>query len=62
MFGGAFAPHAVHFDASPNAIMRGERGPSPEALIATLISTLVAATRDHFAYSRADCICDRSSY
>jgi len=28
MFGGVFAPHAVHFDASPNAIMRGDRGPS----------------------------------
>jgi len=28
MFAGAFAPHAVHFEASPNAIMRGERGPS----------------------------------
>jgi len=28
MFGGAFAPHAVHFNVSPNAIMRGERGPS----------------------------------
>ena len=28
MFGGVFAPHAVHFDVSPNAIMRGERGPS----------------------------------
>ena len=28
IFGGAFAPHAVHFTASPNAIIRGERGPS----------------------------------
>jgi hypothetical protein len=28
MMAGAFAPHAAHFDASPNAIMRGERGPS----------------------------------
>jgi len=28
MVGGAFAPHAVHFDASPNAIILGERGPS----------------------------------
>ena len=28
MFVGAFAPHAVHFDDSPNAIIRGERGPS----------------------------------
>ncbi|HBB87596.1 MAG TPA: hypothetical protein DC047_08275 [Blastocatellia bacterium] len=28
MFAGVFAPHAVHFDASPNAIIFGERGPS----------------------------------
>ena len=28
MCGGAFSPHAVHFDASPNAIILGERGPS----------------------------------
>ena len=28
MFVGAFAPHTVHFTVSPNAIIRGERGPS----------------------------------
>lgn len=28
MFGGVFVPHAVHFDASANAIICGERGPS----------------------------------
>lgn len=28
MFEGVFAPHAVHFDDSANAIMRGLRGPS----------------------------------
>ena len=28
MLGGTFSPHAVHFDDWPNAIMRGERGPS----------------------------------
>src|SRR4030095_490254 len=28
MIAGAFAPHAAHFTASPNAIIFGERGPS----------------------------------
>jgi hypothetical protein len=28
MFPGAFVPQVLHFDTSPNAIMRGERGPS----------------------------------
>lgn len=34
----------------------------PEALLVALIAALIAATRDRFAYSRADCICGRSSY
>src|SRR5688572_31874854 len=34
----------------------------PEALIAAWIASSIAAARDRFAYSRADCICGRSCY